>query len=172
MAYEGSYALRDGHGYGSIIRQSIDGGNKLVMIFSSLIGGYAVLRLNGLVKSLDLVRAGGVIQLRISVRRTIPFIKPKEFIVPSYELRLPHQWKSQSERQLHMQAPSTNRTLGRAIGLGYAKFKDFVFMDGLLAARFKSDDGTRNALLDTNGTFHRSMDDLAAMTHEVVPWER
>ena len=177
MYYEGYYKLRPGHGYGSKTKTAVEAINRLTMIFFTVVGGYAVLRYNGLVRSLDLVRttSSNMVQLRISVRRAIPILKPKEYIVPAYMLRLPYKWRFHSERlpDIAPPPPSAARRLGRVLWSGFKKFQSYLLMDGMLAVDFEThESGKIKALLDTHGTFTRNMGDLEAMSHEVQPWEQ
>ena len=162
MLFERYYELRPGHGFGNIKKTAVEAANRLGMIFLTVVGGYAVLRYKGLVKSLDLISVGGAVQLRVSVRRTVPFLKPKEYIVPSYDLQLPHRWRFHSEQAPTIRPPSTASTVGRALGLPFKKFKQWVLMDGILAVTFE--EGETKALLDTAGKFTRGMDDLEAIS--------
>ncbi len=170
LLYERYDQLRPGHGLGTIKKTAVEAVNRLTMVFFTVAGGYAVLRYKGLIKSLDLVRVSGTIQLRISVRRLVPFLKPKEYIVPSYDLRLPYRWRFHSEQAADTRPPSTAGTVGHALGLPFRKFKEFLLKDGILAVNFE--EGGRTALLDTNGNFTRSMGDLEAISEEVQPWDR
>lgn len=168
MLIERYYELRPGHGLGNIKKTAVEAGVRLGMIFLTVTGGYSVLRYKGLVKSLDLIRVSGAVQLRISVRRIVPFLKPKEYIVPSYDLQLPYRWRFHSEQVPIIRPPSTAGTVGRALGLPFKKFKNFILQDGILAVNFE--EGERKALLDTAGKFTRGMGDLEAISDEVQPW--
>ena len=160
--------LRPGHGLGTIKKTAVEAVNRLTMVFFTVLGGYAVLRYKGLIRSLDLIRVGGAVQLRVSVRRIVPFLKPREYIVPSYDLQLPYRWRFHSEQVPVIRPPSAAGTIGRIVGLPFKKFKEFILQDGILAVNFE--DGERKALLDTTGKFTRSMRDLEAISDEVQPW--
>ena len=176
MYYEGNYKLRPGHGYGPKKKVAVEAMLRIPMIFFTVVGGYAVLRYNGLVRSLDLVRtnSNNMVQIRISIRRAIPILKPKEYIVPAYMLRLPYKWKFHSERLPDIGPPTSAATrVGRVLWAPFKKFQEYLIMDGMLAVDFETHESGRiKALLDTHGTFTRNMGDLEAMSHEVQPWEQ
>jgi hypothetical protein len=174
MFWEGFYELREGHGLSYAKRTAVETGNRLTMILFTVVGGYALLRYRGLVKALDLVKSStsGTPDLQISVRRIIPFLPPKKYVVPPQDLRLPQKWRLRSERWPEPEPERTSliRSIGRTMGWPFKKFKDYLVMDGILAVNFHG--GQTNALLDTRGDFVRTMAYVEAITTEIQPWDR
>jgi hypothetical protein len=168
LVLEKYHVLRPGHGLSGIKKYAIEAGNRLTIIFFTVIGGYALLRYRGLIKSLDLVQVGNTVELRISVRRFLPILKPKEYVVPPYDLHLPRNWKLQSEQAtIFDRGPAVG--LLRLLLLPFRKFKEYLFMNNFVAANFET--GQRKALLDTNEMLSGAMDNLEAISTTAQPWD-
>ena len=168
MALEGYYQLREGHGLSPLKKWAVEAGNRLGMIFITVAGGYAILRYNGLVKSMRLVsNSMGVLEMEVSVRRLIPVLPPKIYRVPSFSVRMPARWKLIYDHRAEEAAP---KTASRLFYYPFIKFKNFLTKDQILAATMGEEQ--INCLVDAKGTFTPSMAAVEAITSEMEPWNR
>jgi hypothetical protein len=161
LAYERYDKLREGHGRSRVTVMFIEGGNRLVMAAYVVIGAYALSRYRNVIKSIRLLSNG---YLRVSVRRFVPFLKPRVLEIPPYDLRLPRAWMVKSEPVPLPPTRGIIEGISRAFYVPFIKAKNFFTMHGFLAVTLE--DGKQNALLDANGAFGRSMADLDAITVE------
>jgi hypothetical protein len=161
LAFERYDKLREGHGRSPFVQAAIQGSNKIVMAVYIFCGAYALSRYRNVIKSMQLLSNG---YLRVSIRRFVPFIKPRVLEVPPYDLRLPREWMAKSKPVPLPPTGGIIEGISRALFIPFIKTKNFFLMHGFLAASLK--DGTQTALLDSNGTFDRRMADLDAITVE------
>lgn len=171
MALDRYDKLREGHGLSWLKKGAVEAASRLSMVFLTLVGAYAVVRYRGLIKSLDLIRTGNNVELRVSVRRIIPFLKSREYLIPPYDLRLPQNWRLLSEPEVEFGPMSSSREVGRMLSWPFKKLKKYITMDGILAAHFEEGERRVNGLLDVSGKFTGNMTTLEAISSETRPWD-
>jgi hypothetical protein len=165
MSYEGFDKLRDGHGLSWKKRSAIEWSNRLVMVFLAVIGGFAIWRYRGLVKSLDLVQGHNdqFPHVSITTRRLLPFLTQTYHVRLSESLR-----KSLAAGSASEQSGQPKQTMGGFFG----RFKDYFLMDHLHDMRYSriSDGAPKKAQLDINGKLSISQRDFESFTSRIESW--
>lgn len=171
MALQRYDKLRDGHGLGWLQKTAVEGIGRVSMVVLTIVGAYAVMRYRNLIKSLDLVRTGNQMELRVSVRRILPFLKPKEYFIPPYYLRLPTNWKVLSEPDPHLGPINFSQQMVGVLSWPFRKMRDYFTMNGMLATNFQLDDKRIQGLLDVSGKFNGGMSALDDIATETRTWD-
>lgn len=121
-----------------------------VCFIFAVLGTYAALRTHGLIRTVSMIPHDGNLFVRVSVRRSVPWIKPKILTVRPTEMiiRGPPNQSTESPIQI-------NRFEGnsRLSWYGYS-IKRYFTLDGFLAVNIEGPNGKFKVYkLDTNGFF-------------------
>ncbi|KAI1617746.1 hypothetical protein EDD36DRAFT_10871 [Exophiala viscosa] len=145
-------------------------GWRLGIITFTGIGCLALLRPINLIKSIDLVNSDNVVKLLVQVRRPVPFLRPKQYIIPPYEFRMDHTFVAPMEdpEYLRDDAPETRsilssigRRISQAIYYPFAATRRLMTLEGFMYVQLK--EGAAKVKLDTQGTFSKQGKDLVQM---------
>ncbi|ETN40804.1 uncharacterized protein HMPREF1541_05084 [Cyphellophora europaea CBS 101466] len=152
------------HGMGSWQKNFIAGGNRVSMFFLTFMGGFAIFRYCGFIRSIRLVDLGaGNIKLGVHVRRRMPWSETR-FTVAAGELSLPHRW----QQRLNPSTETTaSRNLTAMLSLPYTWLKSWLLMDGVIAPVTVGTGAIGQ--LDSAGKFEVSLADFNAITTERSP---
>jgi hypothetical protein len=123
-----------------------------------------------MVKSIDLVNKDGIVNLAVRVRRPLPFLRPKEYIIAPYQFQMDRAFVQQLDEPEFMNGDgSSSRGILSSIGRGFSKAIFYPFaatrrlltMEGFMYVTLN--DGGPKVKLDTQGTFSNGAKDLVEM---------
>ncbi|KIV85419.1 hypothetical protein PV11_01115 [Exophiala sideris] len=145
-------------------------GWRLGIITFTGIGCLALLRPINLIKSIDLVNSDNVVKLLVQVRRPVPFVRPKQYLIPPYEFRMDQTFVAPLEEPEYLRddAPearsilsSLGRRISQAIYYPFAATRRLMTLEGFMYVQLK--EGAGKVKLDTQGTFSKQGKDLVQM---------
>ncbi|KAJ9612012.1 hypothetical protein H2200_003607 [Cladophialophora chaetospira] len=136
-----------------------------IVVFSAL-GWFMIMRSWRIIKSIDLVSVDGLVKMAVQVRRPLPFLKPKVYLVAPHQFQFERKFVQQMEYPDFMldeevagtegRPPSSlSSSIGRAISRGmfyiFASTKRIMTLEGFM---WVSLEGTGGQIkLDTQGVF-------------------
>ncbi|OAG38428.1 hypothetical protein AYO21_07411 [Fonsecaea monophora] len=151
--------------------------HRLGIFVFSAVGWLIMMRSIRFIKAIDLVPVNGVVKMAVQVRRPLPFLKPKEFLIEPYRFQMTQKFVQQLEEPAFMRDPvgassSTNKTstgfassIGRAISKAiyypFASTRRLMSLEGIMFVNFEGSRGKMK--LDTHGLFSNGAKDLIEM---------
>ncbi|KAL2419318.1 hypothetical protein ABEF95_010067 [Exophiala dermatitidis] len=136
----------------------------------TMVGGFAFLRPTRLIKSIDLVSKDGIVKLAVQVRRPLPFLRPKEYIIAPYEFEMDRKFTQPMDEPefMHDDAPQSQsivaklgRAISKAVYYPFAATRRLMTLEGMMTVNLK--EGDSPAKLDTQGKFSNAAKDLVEM---------
>jgi hypothetical protein len=153
---------RELHGMSKWQRQFVGGANRISMMTLVLIGGFAVFRYTGSIRSIRLFNAGpqGVL-FDVRIRRRVPWSGTRYMVEPG-DMLMPRFWRS----KIRQKDSPTNfrRDLSNKLGPAYAWIKSWILKDSVIAPVRLSQETA--GFMDATGDFDIPVDDFWAMTSE------
>jgi hypothetical protein len=153
---------------------------NLGVIAFSCIGWIIIMRSFRFISSIDLVSVDGLVKMAVQVRRPLPFLKPKGYLIAPYQFEMDKKFVMQMEEPEFMQddeeppnLPETQqkpqRGLLSEIGRGISKVIYYPFastrrlmtLEGFMWVSFDGVSGKMK--LDTQGRFSNGARDLVEM---------
>ncbi|OAP56761.1 hypothetical protein AYL99_08873 [Fonsecaea erecta] len=151
--------------------------HRLGIFVFSAVGWLIMMRSLRFIKAIDLVPVNGVVKLAVQVRRPLPFLKPKEFLIEPYRFQMDQKFVQQLEEPIFMMehaegSASTNkasgglvsgigRAISKAIYYPFASTRRLMTLEGFMFVNFEGSRGKMK--LDTQGLFSNGAKDLIEM---------
>ncbi|KIW57162.1 hypothetical protein PV05_05753 [Exophiala xenobiotica] len=166
LAFSNLWAYDADSGFHWVVRV----GYRLGIITFTALGCIALLRPINLIRSIDLVSSDGVVKLLVQVRRPIPFMRPKQYLIPPYEFRMDRTFVQQMEEPefVHEDAPRPKgvlsriaQSISRAIWYPFAATRTLMTLEGIMSVTL-TEEGTK-AKLDSQGKFSNHGEDIVRM---------
>lgn len=148
-----------------------------IFVFSA-VGWLTLMRSLSFIHAIDLVSVDGLVKMLVQVRRPLPFLRPKQYLVAPYHFRMDHKFVQQMEYPEFMHtdeelaAQGTSRrtgilsSLGRAISKGlyypFASTRRLLTLEGLMTVNLEGINRSKMKL-DTQGLFSNEAKDLIEM---------
>lgn len=145
-------------------------GWRLGIVTFTFIGGLAFLRPIRMVRAIDLVSVDGITKLAVQVRRPLPFLRPKEYIVAPYEFQMERTFVQQMDDPEFMDKDAANplgvvsrlgRAVSQAIYYPFAATRRLMTLEGFMYVSLNQGEGKLK--LDTQGKFSNGAKDLVKM---------
>ena len=113
---------------------------------------------------------GGEVMMRLRIGRVVPLLKPREVIVPVWDLKMPEGWVydvedyAMGEEGLRRRGLDWNlfRVGGGVLEKGFKRAKAWGLLEGWVDVKY--DDGDKSAKLDLRGDFSNRGADLWELT--------
>ncbi|EXJ80225.1 hypothetical protein A1O1_08367 [Capronia coronata CBS 617.96] len=140
------------------------------IITFTFVAGFAFLRPTRLIRSIDLVSKDGVVKLAVQVRRPLPFLRPKEYIIAPYEFEMDRKFVQQMDEPDFMHddkqdaqnaVSKLGRVVSKAIYYPFAATRRLLTLEGMMSVHLNEHDSP--AKLDTQGKFSNAAKDLVEM---------
>ena len=141
------------------IKSFVVGANRTAMFFMTFLGGFAIIRYAGFVRSIRLIDIGaGDLRLSVDIRRRMPWSKTHCLVKPG-EMIMPADWRSTLVQQ-NLDARQTPPALATRF---FRYIRDFFMMRGVVApVRFGSE---ASGMMDVSGLL-LSYEELRSITRE------
>ncbi|EXJ63001.1 hypothetical protein A1O7_03445 [Cladophialophora yegresii CBS 114405] len=147
-----------------------------IIVFSA-IGWLIIMRSLRIIKSIDLVSVDGMVKMAVQVRRPIPFLRPKEYLIAPYHFQMDQKFVTQMEYPEFMtddeempdsETPSSRsllsrlgRSISQAVYYPFASTRRLMTLEGFMWVSFEGASGKMK--LDTQGLFSNGAKDLIEM---------
>ncbi|KIX93733.1 uncharacterized protein Z520_10639 [Fonsecaea multimorphosa CBS 102226] len=151
--------------------------HRLGIFVFSAVGWLIMMRSLRIIKAIDLVPVDGVVKMAVQVRRPLPFLRPKQFLIEPYRFQMDNKFVQQLAEpdfiMANAEAPSsTNQTSGglvpsivraisKAIYYPFASTRRLMTLEGFMMVNFEGSRGKMK--LDTQGLFSNAAEDLIQM---------
>ncbi|KIW26710.1 uncharacterized protein PV07_06521 [Cladophialophora immunda] len=151
--------------------------HRLGIFVFSAVGWLIMMRSLRFIKAIDLVPVNGIVKLAVQVRRPLPFLKPKEFLVAPYRFQMDSKFVQQLEEPVFIAdhaevsssanrasrgfASSIGRAISKAIYYPFASTRRVMTLEGFMFVNFEGSRGKMK--LDTQGLFSNGAKDLIEM---------
>ena len=151
--------------------------HRLGIIVFSAVGWLMIMRSWRIIKAIDLVSVNGIVKMAVQVRRPLPFLRPKEFLIAPYQFRMDPKFVQQMEYPEYLRedeggspaekplARGTFASIGRAISQAiyypFASTRRLMTLEGFMWVDFAGSNGKMK--LDTQGLFSNGDKDLIEM---------
>lgn len=121
---------------------------------------------------MDLVSVGGVVKLAIQVRRPLPFLRPKEYVIAPYEFKMDSTFVRQLEEPAFMHEEAATppkkgiasrivQAISKSIYYPVASTRRLMTLEGFMTVKLDQVSGSLK--LDTQGSFSNDAKDLVEM---------
>jgi hypothetical protein len=147
-----------------------------IIVFSA-IGWLIIMRSLRIIKSIDLVSVDGLVKMAVQVRRPLPFLRPKEYIIAPYHFQMDQKFVTQMEYPEFMrddeETPDSStppsrplvskigRAISQAVYYPFASTRRLMTLEGFMWVSFEGANGKMK--LDTQGLFSNGAKDLIEM---------
>lgn len=148
-----------------------------IFVFSG-VGWLTLMRSLSFIHAIDLVSVDGLVKMSVQVRRPLPFLRPKQYLIAPYQFQMDHKFVQQLEYPDFMHtdeelaAQGTPRpkgilsSLGRAISKGlyypFASTRRLLTLEGFMTVNLEGTNRSK-VKLDTQGLFSNEAKDLVQM---------
>ena len=147
-----------------------------IIVFSAM-GWLVIMRSLRIIKSIDLVSVDGIVKMAVQVRRPLPFLRTKEYLIAPHRFQMDQKFVQQMEYPEWMRddeaapdpeaAPSRGllsgigRAISQAIYYPFASTRRLMTLEGFMWVSFEGTSGKMK--LDTQGLFSNGAKDLVEM---------
>ncbi|ETI23141.1 hypothetical protein G647_04938 [Cladophialophora carrionii CBS 160.54] len=147
-----------------------------IIVFSA-IGWLIIMRSLRIIKSIDLVSMDGMVKMAVQVRRPLPFLRPKVYMIAPYHFQMDQKFVTQMEYPEFMRddeempesetPPSRSllarvgRSISQAVYYPFASTRRLMTLEGFMWVSFEGASGKMK--LDTQGLFSNGAKDLIEM---------